>query len=85
MATWILNRVPYSKSDTILHQQWLGYLASMDNLKVWECLAYIQIPDIRRPKLGPKANKCVLLGFARDSDACRFLDLGTNSLSKLEM
>jgi len=34
MANWILNRVPYSKSDTTPHQQWLGYQASLDNLKV---------------------------------------------------
>ena len=34
MANWILHRVPYSKSDTTSHQQWLGYQASLDNLKV---------------------------------------------------
>jgi len=79
-ANWILNRVPYSKSYTTPLQLWLGYPASLDNLKVWECLSYIRIPYIRRPKLSPKANRCVFLDFAKDSDVCRFLDLGTNSI-----
>jgi len=47
---------------------------------VWGCLAYVRIPDIKRPKLGPKVNKCVFLDFTKDSDACRFLDPGTNSI-----
>jgi len=80
MANWILNRIPYSKFDSTPHQQWLGYQASLDNLKVWGCLAYVWILDIRRPKLGPKANMCLFLSFAKDNDACRFLDLGTNSI-----
>jgi hypothetical protein len=80
MANWILNRVPYFKTETTPHQLWLGYSALLDNLKVWGCLAYVRIPDIRRPKLGQKANKCAFLGFAEDSGAYRFLDLGTNSI-----
>ena len=80
MANWILNWVPYSKSNTTLHQYWLGYPTSLDNFKVWGCLAYVQMQHIRRPKLGPKANRCVFFGFAKDSDAYRFLNLGTNSI-----
>ena len=80
MTNWILNWASYSKTDTTPHQLWLGYSASLDNLKVWGCLAYVRIPDIRRPKLGPKANMCAFLGFAEDSDAYRFLDLGANSI-----
>ena len=82
MANYILNLVPQSKSYTTLHQLWLGHPASLDNLKVWACLAYIRIPDIKMPKLGPKANKCVFLDFSEDSNACSFLDLGTNSIIK---
>jgi len=40
----------------------------------------VRIPNIRRPKLDPTANKCAFLGFSKDSDACRFLDRGTNSI-----
>ena len=47
---------------------------------MWKCLHYVRIPDIKRPKIGPKANRFVFLGFTKDSDACRFLDLGTNSI-----
>jgi len=80
MANWILNRVLYFKSNITPHQQWLGYQAFLDKIKVWGCLSYIRIPDIKRPKLGPAANRCVFLGFTKDSDACRFLNLGTNSI-----
>ena len=80
MANWILNRVPYAKNSTTPFELFNGYPDSLDKLKVWGCLAYVRIPDIRRPKLGPKANKCIFLGFAKDSDACRFLDLNTHSI-----
>ena len=83
MVYWILNQVPYSKSDIALHQLWLGYLASLDNLKVWRCLAYVRIPDIRRPKLGPKANIYVL-DFSKDSDICIFLELGKNFITEAQ-
>jgi hypothetical protein len=61
---------------------WLGYSASLDNLKEWGCLVYARILDTRRPKLGLKAKRCAFLGFAEDSDAFRFLDLGTISIIK---
>ena len=38
---------------------------------MWGSLAFIRILDIKRPKFGPKANKCVFLSFAKDSDSCR--------------
>jgi len=43
-------------------------------------LSYVQISDIRRTKLGPKANRFVFLGRIEDSDACKFLDLSNNSI-----
>ena len=38
------------------------------------------VPSIWRLKLSPKADRCTFLGFTEDSDACRFLDLSTNSI-----
>jgi len=84
MANWILNRVPYSKSNTTQHHLCLGYPDSLNNLKVWGCPSYVWIPDIRRPKLGPRANMCVFLGFTEDSDACKFLNLGTKFIIKTQ-
>ena len=40
------------------------------------------IPDIRRSKLDFKTNICIFLGYVKNSNACRFLDLGTNSIIK---
>ena len=48
--------------------------------KTMGCLAYVQISDIRRPKLDHKANMCIFFSFAEDSDACRFLNIDTNSI-----
>ena len=39
-----------------------------------------ELPDIRRPKLGPKVNRCMFLTFSKDSNDCIFLNLGTNSI-----
>ena len=40
--------------------------------------------QISGAKVGSKANKYVFLGFAKDSGACRFLDLDTNSIIKAQ-
>ena len=42
-------------------------------LKVWGCLAKVQVPLPKRTKLGPKTIDCVFIGFASNSSAYRFL------------
>ena len=42
-------------------------------MKVWGCLAKVQVPLPKRTKLGPKTIDCIYLGPAMNSAAYRFL------------
>ena len=42
-------------------------------MKVWGCLAKVQVPLPKRTKLGPQTIDCIYLGHAMNSEAYRFL------------
>ena len=44
-------------------------------VRVWGCLAYVRLPDPKRPKLGVRPTTCVFLGYALNSTAYGFLDI----------
>nr|GEU49399.1 retrotransposon protein, putative, Ty1-copia subclass [Tanacetum cinerariifolium] len=74
----ILNKIPHKKSDKSLYQLWKGKQPSYRRLKVWGCLAKIQIPLLKRTKLGPKTVDYVYLSPAKNSDAYRLLVYKSN-------
>ena len=47
-------------------------------MKVWGCLAKVQIPLPKRTKLGPKTIDCVYIGPVSNSAAYRFLVFKSN-------
>ena len=72
-ANTILNRIPHKKSDKSPYHLWKGRLPSYKRMKVWGCLAKVQVPLPKRTKLGPKTIDCIYLGPAMNSAAYRFL------------
>ncbi|GJR32293.1 pol polyprotein [Tanacetum coccineum] len=70
-ANTILNRIPHKKSDKSLYQLWKGKQPSYKRMKVWGCLAKVQIPLPKRTKLGIKTVNCVYLGSTKNSAAYR--------------
>ncbi|GJR77919.1 retrovirus-related pol polyprotein from transposon TNT 1-94 [Tanacetum coccineum] len=72
-ANTILNKIPHKKSDKSPYQLWKGKQPSYKRMKVWGCLAKVQMPLPKRTKLGPKIVDCVYLGPAKNSAAYRFL------------
>ncbi|GJX96524.1 retrovirus-related pol polyprotein from transposon TNT 1-94 [Tanacetum coccineum] len=77
-ANTILNKIPYKKSDKSPYQLWKGKQPSYKRMKVWGCLAKVQIPLPKRTKLGPKIVDCVYLGPTKNSVAYRFLVYKSN-------
>ncbi|GJW79897.1 retrovirus-related pol polyprotein from transposon TNT 1-94 [Tanacetum coccineum] len=77
-ANTILNKIPHKKSDKSPYQLWKGKQPSYKRMKVWGCLAKVQIPLPKRTKLGPKIVDCVYLGPAKNSAAYRFLVYKSN-------
>jgi hypothetical protein len=74
-ACYILNRVPYSKSEKSPYELCFGKKPNLSYFRVWGCLAYVKIPENKRKKVGPKAFKCAFVGYAEHSKAYRFLDI----------
>ncbi|GJW80273.1 retrovirus-related pol polyprotein from transposon TNT 1-94 [Tanacetum coccineum] len=77
-ANTILNKIPHKKSDKSPYQLWKGKQPSYKRMKVWGCLAKVQIPLPKRTKLGQKTVDCVYLGPTKNSAAYRFLVYKSN-------
>ena len=73
IANTILNRIPHKKTSKSPYELWKGKLPSYKKLKVWGCLAKVQVPLPKRTKLGLKTIDCVFIGYASNSSAYRFL------------
>lgn len=77
-ANNILNKIPHKKFPQSPYELWKNKKPSYKKLKVWGCLAKVQVPFPKRTKLGPKTIDCIFLGSARNSAAYRFLVYKSN-------
>lgn len=72
-ANMILNRIPHKSNDQSPYELWKGRVPTYKTMKVWGCLAKVQVPLPKRTKLGPKTIDCIYIGPAKNSAAYRFL------------
>nr|KYP31709.1 Retrovirus-related Pol polyprotein from transposon TNT 1-94 [Cajanus cajan] len=72
-ACHILNRIPYKNSDKTPYELWKNRKPNLKYLKVWWCLAKVNIPINKKRKIGPKTVDCVFLGYSLHSTTYRFL------------
>ena len=75
----VLNRVPTKNSEKTPYEGWKGRKPSLSYLRTWGCLAKVNIPIIKKRKLGPKTIDAVFLGYAFHSTAYRFLVIKSES------
>jgi hypothetical protein len=52
----------------------------VSHLKVFSCIAYVHVPDEKRSKLDPKAEKCVFIGYSLEQKGYRCFNLSTRKL-----
>ena len=74
----------HKKTKLTPFELWKWHKPNLDYFKVWGYLAYVRLPDPKRPKLGVRATTCVFLGYALYSIAYRFLDIENNITFELE-
>ena len=74
-ACHVLNRVPHKKSCTTPFEMWKWHKPNLGYLRVWGCLAYVKLTDLKIPKLGIRATTCIFLGYAINSATYRFFYL----------
>ena len=58
-ANYVLNRIPHKKTKSIPYELWKGRPPSYKYLKVWGCLAKVEVPVPKKTKIGPKTVDCV--------------------------
>jgi hypothetical protein len=75
----VLNRVPTKKSEITPYVVWNGRKPSLSYLRTWGCLAKVNLPIVKKHKLGPKTVDCVFLGYAANSPAYKFLVVRSDS------
>jgi hypothetical protein len=77
-ACHVHNKKPSRKFKVSPYELWKGRKPNLGYLRVWGCLAFYRITDLKRTKLGPRAIKSVFVGYAENSKAYGLLDLDSN-------
>ncbi len=62
---YIMNRTP----TTTIHgmtpkEKFIGKKLDISHLKVFGCITYVHVPNEKRSKLDPKAEKCIFIGYS---------------------
>jgi hypothetical protein len=78
-ACYILNRIPQKKSKVTPYELWKKRKPNLNYFKVWGCRAIVRLPEPKIKKLGQKAIKCILLGYAQHNKGYRFLVVEPNN------
>jgi len=75
-AIYVRNRLPTKslKSGLTPYEGWFGKPASYENLRVWGCVAYAQVPQEKRKKLDKTARKCIFIGYTMTATQYRLYD-----------
>jgi len=77
-AKWsvhIINRSPTAAiTNKTPEECWTGNKPNVAHFRVFGCVAYAHIPDVKRIKLEDKSHKCVFLGVSEESKAYRLYD-----------
>lgn len=71
-AVFLLNRLPTKAvNGKTPYEAWYGYKPLLKNLKVFGCLCFTHVPQIKRDKLDKKAEPGVFIGYSLISKAYR--------------
>ena len=71
----VLNRSPtLIVRDMTPEEVWSGRKPSVEHFRIFGCIGYVHIPDVKRSKLDDKSVKCVLLGLSSESEAFKMFD-----------
>lgn len=70
-ASYILNRIPSSKSEKSPFEVWTGRKPNLSHIRIFGSRTFVHIPDARRTKLEAKCIEGVLVGFCENTKAYR--------------
>lgn len=69
-AIFLQNRLPsVAVEDKTPFEAWYGYIPSLSFLKVFGCLCFVHVPQVKRDKLDKKAIPGIFVGYSKISKA----------------
>ena len=75
-SMYLLNRMPTSMLQIrTLFEAWFGYKPNLQHLKIFSCLCFTYVPQVKRDKLDKKAEQRVFIGYSSPSKAYRIFQL----------
>ena len=80
MAWYIFNHVPNKGSKITSYELWSKRKPNLNYLRVWGCKAIVKVPEPKKKKLGNKGLESILLGYAHNSKAYRFIVIEPSDL-----
>jgi hypothetical protein len=80
-VVYIMNRTP----TAVVHgmtpkEKFIGKKPDISYLRVFSCIAYVHVPDEKRSKLDPKAEKCIFIGYSLEQKGYRCFNLSIRKL-----
>jgi len=80
-AVYIMNRTPTATVHGMtLEEKFTGKKPDVSHLRVFGCIAYVHVPDEKRSKLDPKAEKCIFIGYSSEQKGYRCFSPSTRKL-----
>ena len=82
-AAFTLNRAPSKSVETTPYELWFSKKPKLSFLKVWGCDAYVK--KLQPDKLEPKSEKCVFIGYPKETVGYTFYHRSKGRYSLLKM
>ena len=74
-ANHVLNRSPTTiVKDMTPEEAWSGNKPSVEHFRVFGCVGYAHVPEVKRTKLDDRSVKCVMIGYSSESKAYKMFD-----------
>ena len=81
-STYLLNQCPTKQVKGKISQEVSsGYMPSMAHLQNYGCVAYVQVPKVKRKKLDNHDEKCIFIGYSEESKAYKLYNPLTKKLA----
>jgi len=62
------------------HEAWSGYTPNVTHLRIFGCVAYIQVPEVKKKKLDNHNEKCIFIGYSEESKVYKLYNPLTKKL-----
>ncbi len=81
IAIYIMNRTPIATVHSMTpEKKFIGKKPDVSHLRMFSCIAYVHVPDEKRSKLDPKAEKCIFIGYSLKQKKYRCFNLSSQKL-----